>query len=1595
MTRVLRALALCSLMFSMVIESRPLRAQVATGTPPFGSFGGGPDVINLTNLNSHITIPIFYRAGRGIDFNYALSYDSSIWSPASGSWAPNGTWGWTNSISGMGYMTYSETISTGTCTGSNGRPGRTVTTTEYWTYLDGMGSPHSFPVPSGTYSNGCTGQNSQSGFVNQLAQDGSAYSLTATGTTFNSMKNASGAAMGPTVNSLSGAATLIDRNGNEISSSSGGVYTDTLGTTALTASGSGTPASPTRLTYAAPSGASPYFQVAYTTYTVQTKFSCSGITEFGANGTTTANLVSEIDLPDGSKYIFGYETTPGDMHSPHFVTGRLTSIQFPTGGTITYAYSGGSNGINCADGSTATLTRTTNPGGQWIYARSQVSGSHWQTQITTPLNDTTILHSQQTGISSYETQRLTYQGSTAGTLLQTLTTCYNGNTTSCPNTAVSVPITQRNVTTQFGTNGLQALSVSKYNSYGLPTEEDHYDFTNGTPTNILRQTLTSYASLGNGIVSMPWTITVKDGVGNVKSLTTYTYDSGTLATSSGTPQHVSITGSRGNATTIASSVTGSTSLNRTFTYYDTGMLNVATDVNGQSTTMVYANATATCGNAFPTGVSEPLNLSKSFAWNCIGAVQIQITDENGQNTNTNYNDVFFWRPNTVTDPSGAATTYSYPTASPYNWLETSMPIVSGSAVGDVRTTVDGLGRKILQQKKQGPSSSYYDTVETDYDSIGRIQKVTLPFATTAGSTNASAPGTSWVYDALSRATSISDSGGGSVSYTYTQNDAYVSANPAPTGENTKRRQLEYNGLGQLTSVCEVTSLSGSGSCAQTSAATGYWTKYSYNPFGQLTVVTQNAQSSSIQTRTFSYDLLGRLISESNPESGTTTYTYDSANVGTCSITSNGDLIMRSNAAGVSTCNGYDALHRLISVGHNPAQANSTPDKFFVYDSATVNGTSMAYAKGRLAEAYTCMSPCVKITDIGLGYTARGERSDIYESTPHSSGYYHVAETYLVNGGPNTLAFSGISALPSFTFGPDAEGRVGNVNASAGQNPLTAISYSPAGSPTSITYGSSDTDAFSYDPSTNRLTQYQFNINSQSLVANLTWNANSSLQSLAITDALNSSDTQTCNYSHDDLSRIQSVSCGSAWAQTFGYDAFGNVTKSGSMSWGAIYNLSTNRVSSVGSFTPTYDPNGNTLTDPSHTYTWDADGKAVTIDSVSVTYDALGRMTEQNRSGNYTELVYSPNGGKFAIMNGQALQKAIVPLPAGSQAVYGAGGLLYYGHSDHLGSIKLASTPTRTFYFGLAYAPFGEVYASSGTIDPVYTTQREDTVSDLFDFPAREYSDEGRWHSPDPAGLKSVSLALPQTLNRYAYVSNNPMTFIDPLGLGKCKKYADGICGTPNPPAFGGDGGGCSMDGIEVDCSYATGFLSGSDGLAVCPNNVCSGFGVNGQGQTVYAQYYAFAGGTAGYFDPTEFAGGINDVNGKIYSDADYQAYLRATYISQIAGQFNRLSANLNAVFGNTASADFGDPNIVGGHANFDFTCTDWSVCGPGRYDDGIHVECASGETSCSSGPLVVHDDTVSPWTGQFTFSAIFTLNLWEHGFVDLFGGSFCNCVFSH
>jgi len=529
-----------------------------------------------------------------------------------------------------------------------------------------------------------------------------------------------------------------------------------------------------------------------------------------------------------------------------------------------------------------------------------------------------------------------------------------------------------------------------------------------------------------------------------------------------------------------------------------------------------------------------------------------------------------------------------------------------------------------------------------------------------------------------------------------------------------------------------------------------------------------SEGSPNQTRTFTYDGVSRLTSENNPEwnNNVTTYIYDTDSSGACSGTYNGDLVKRTDAMSNVTCNAYDALHRVTGITYpSGPYAASTPTKTFVYDAAAVNGITLQNVKGRLAEAYTG----AKTTDLGFSYDVLGRTVNYLESTPHSSGYYNVTASYYPNGVLQTLAGVG---LPTITNNLEGMGRVSSVNASSGGNPVSVVTYNAASQVTGVTFGSSDPVSFGYDNNTGRPTEYKLTINGSAGFGDLTWNANGTLQQLAITDPFNASDVQTCTYSADDLARISSVNCLNGttkrWNQNFTYDAFGNITKSvptggTGVNWNPGYDLSTNHYATGSG--ATYDANGNLTNDTFHTYTWNVDENPTTLDSTTLIYDALGREVEKQSGTTFTEFVFGPTG-KLAIMNGQTQTKAFVRLPGGTQVKYAGNAISTYRLPDWLGSFRIGSNPNRTYSWGIAFAPFGEQYSTSGSPALSFTGEdgTADTTSDEYDFLARKLNPtQGRWLSPDPAGLSAVNPSAPQSWNRYAYVQNAPLTGIDPSG----------------------------------------------------------------------------------------------------------------------------------------------------------------------------------------------------------------------------------------
>ncbi len=109
----------------------------------------------------------------------------------------------------------------------------------------------------------------------------------------------------------------------------------------------------------------------------------------------------------------------------------------------------------------------------------------------------------------------------------------------------------------------------------------------------------------------------------------------------------------------------------------------------------------------------------------------------------------------------------------------------------------------------------------------------------------------------------------------------------------------------------------------------------------------------------------------------------------------------------------------------------------------------------------------------------------------------------------------------------------------------------------------------------------------------------------------------------------------------------------------------------------------------------------------------------------------------------------------------------YYHGDHLGSTRLLSGYNGYPISSSIFLPYGEEFNSQTTVNHYkFTGKERDSESGLDYFGARYHgSNLGRFMTPDPVG---GDLSAPQSLNRYAYVANNPLRYTDPTGMYMCK-----------------------------------------------------------------------------------------------------------------------------------------------------------------------------------------------------------------------------------
>jgi RHS repeat-associated protein len=1167
-------------------------------------------------------------------------------------------------------------------------------------------------------------------------------------------------------------------------------FTDTMNTTVLTVQNQHyyTAGSPTTYSYNDQNGISQTFTLNWQSYKQYTNFSSSTVCPSVLNPSgQTIWLPSSVTMPkiNGVTGTYSFTYFPNQQG----VSGQLQTLTLPTGGKTAYTYSTGAGGVNCTDKITVpTITRTvtdnvTGANGKWTYNTSGIAvGTTWINTDTVQRPDGNYEKYSFSNGFKYDYQTCTNSNCNDAPPAEHTYVCYNlqNGGVKCVPTSSTVPQYPITATDVYNSpDGLSASAVQTYfDSYGNAVETWSYDF--GPVLVSDRRTPIGTWNTSKGTCDAVST-NIHDRLcyNNL-----YQADQQTLVTSVWHTYD-------GNGNNLSDhNWVGGSNLVTTYAYNPNGTVKQVQDPNLAVTYFTYGD----CNGSLLTETQFPVNsLQSTQTWDCNGGVVKSGVEVSGGPFGFTYNDPL-WRPDTSTDEANQQTQYTYGLKS----IETTVSF-GGSEVDKV-TTLDGLGRPLLAQTKN--SAGTYDTVETDYDGSGRIAKISAPFATTLGTFNLSAAGTSTTFDYAGRPNVTTDANQGTLTRSYYQ--ATVKTTVGPTTPLVAR-QSQYDGLGRLKMACNISAQSGSVTCGQRgTAVNGFSASYTYREDGLLLTSVQG--SSPSQTRTFTYDNLGRKLTESTPEAGARSFVWDGDGASGCGGAQAGDLgVVYDARTGDYTCYVYDNMHRLTQVAMRGSDAGDIYN--FVWDTATVNSVAVGQG-GQIAEAFTCVygtNPCPNAhkTDEGFVYDSRGNVIRNLQASPNSGGWYSATSTYDALGNLSTAAFA---PLPSLAVGLNSVGQTYTVGLSSGQNPVTGVSYGPLGIG-SVTYGSGDVDTFSYKTS-GFISNVKSTVGSNNYSSTPTWNTNGTLQKL-VTDA-----GATVNYGYDDMGRISSASDGASIQQTYTYDQFGNLSTTGAP-YSFLNGYTTgNHIITSGQCNGTgicYDADGNLLSDGDHAYTWDSLDRVSSIDGHTLTRDALGRVVEGDGWNGSSMFFYSPYGR--IDMSGQALLLASISLPGGGKMLIQPTST-EYDRPDFQGNVALQSNTNQTLRGGIVeYSPFGQTY--NGVTDYGFNDgSTEALASWTFDTPSRLlHGKQGRWISPDPAGIAAASLDNPQTLNAYAYASNDPLIFSDPSGLDPIWNFG----GAPGVSGYYGGDFGCTLDGLDCSTSLHSGFgVLGRNALALCP-----------------------------------------------------------------------------------------------------------------------------------------------------------------------------------
>ncbi len=343
--------------------------------------------------------------------------------------------------------------------------------------------------------------------------------------------------------------------------------------------------------------------------------------------------------------------------------------------------------------------------------------------------------------------------------------------------------------------------------------------------------------------------------------------------------------------------------------------------------------------------------------------------------------------------------------------------------------------------------------------------------------------------------------------------------------------------------------------------------------------------------------------------------------------------------------------------------------------------------------------------------------------------------------------------------------------------VTDIQYDAFGKRTQITFGNGTQTTYTYDPNAFRLQQLATTGPGGPLqTLSYTYDAVGNVNTIA--DGVSAASNESFGY--DDLHRLTGAT-GAYSALRYAYDQIGNMTCNSQL--GPCTATSPNYA---------YPPSGATSVRPHavnqagpYTYTYDANGNMTGGAGRTLSYDVNNRPTSITAGGQTATFAYDYTGErvKKAVAGGTtttyvgALYECSASCTkyifAGSTRVaLKAGTSVLYFHGNHLGSTHVVTDGAGAKAEEIHYYPYGDRYSDTGAVGVTrkYTGQELDGETGLYYYHARYYDPVlGRFVSADPIG---INLSNPQTLNRYSYVTNNPINLTDPTGYCGFSSFGD-------------------------------------------------------------------------------------------------------------------------------------------------------------------------------------------------------------------------------